>query len=260
LPKARLSVAAGAVAAGLLLCPVSNYAITGQFALTPGGSSFLFGRLVEAGIVKRYLDDKCPDANLRLCAYTTSLPKDADTWLWDNASPFRAIKDFEGSAEESSIIRDTLTLYPLTHLRAAIAATAQQLIKFKTEVNGTDNAPTIGMFKEHTPALYPAFMQARQQTPGFDVSALNAVHVPAAALAILALAMALVLRRRIGLPEPLAALAVTLALALCANAAICGVFSHPVDRYQSRLVWLAVLAVAMVIATSGRARSPAALD
>lgn len=258
LPKARLSFAAGAVAAGLALCPVSNYAITGQFALTPGGSSFLFGRLVEAGIVQRYLDDKCPDANLRLCAFSAALPKDADGWLWDPSSPFRKLKNFEGSAEESAIIRDTLVLYPVTQLRAALTATARQLVKFKTEVNGTDNEPTIMMFKEHTPALYPQFMQARQQSPGFNVGAINAVHVPVAALAIAGLGAALALRRRIGLPDPLAALAVTIGVALFANAAICAVFSHPVDRYQSRLAWLAVLAAAMIAAHFGRSRFPAA--
>jgi multidrug efflux pump subunit AcrB len=47
-------MAAGAVAAGLALCPVSNYAITGNFALTPGGSSFLVGRLVHAPHFQRF--------------------------------------------------------------------------------------------------------------------------------------------------------------------------------------------------------------
>jgi hypothetical protein len=37
-------------------------------------------------------------------------------------------------------------------------------------------------------------------------------------------------------------------LALLANAAICGIFSHPVDRYQSRLVLLAPFVVAVLAA------------
>jgi hypothetical protein len=51
LPKPRLWFAAGSVAAGIALCPISNLAITGNFAFTPGASSFLFGRLIEDGIV-----------------------------------------------------------------------------------------------------------------------------------------------------------------------------------------------------------------
>ena len=249
LPPTRLTFAAGAVAAGIALCPLSNYAITGNFALTPGGSTFLFGRLVQDGIVKRYLDDKCPDPSIQLCAFTENFPTDADWWLWDGNSPFRKLKDFEGSAEEKRIIRETLMLYPLLHLKAALAATALQLVKFKTEVSFENNEPTIAMFKEHVPALYPRFMAARQQAAPFDVAAaLNLVHLPVAALAIACLGAALVLRRRLGLPDAFTGLAVTILLALAANAAICGVFSHAVDRYQSRLVFLVVLATAMMAA------------
>jgi hypothetical protein len=248
LPAARLSFAAAAVAAGIALCPVSNYAITGNFALTPGGSSFLFGRLVEDGIVKRYLDDKCPDASIRLCAFTRNFPTDADWWLWDGNSPFRQLKNFEGSAEEKAIPLETLTLYPWMHATAAVRMTLQQLVKFATEVTSANTEPTIVMFKEHTPALFPRFMQARQQAQPFDVAPVNIVHVPVAALAMLGLAAALLFRRRLGLPPPYVGLAVTVLLALAANAVICGVFSHAVDRYQSRLAWLAVLAAAMMAA------------
>ena len=248
LPPSRLTFAAGAVAAGLALCPVSNDAITGNFAMTPGGSSFLFGRLVEDGIVLRYLNDKCPDPALRLCAFRSDFPKDADSWLWDPSSPFRALNDFEGSDEEKQILRETLTLYPLMHVKAALAATAMQLIKFRTEVNGTDNAPTIAMFKVHTPGLFPEFMRARQQIASFDIAPLNVIHVPVAAFAMFCVVAALLLRRRLGLPPAFDGLATTVLLAFFANAVICGVFSHPVDRYQSRLVWLAVFAAAMMAA------------
>ena len=37
----------------------------------------------------------------------------------------------------------------------------------------------------------------------------------------------------------------TVALALLANAAFCGVISNPHDRYGSRMVWIAAFAVAL---------------
>ena len=70
------------------------------------------------------------------------------------------------------------------------------------------------------------------------------------------MALALIARRRLKIAPELAALCLTILLALAANAAICGIFSHPVDRYQSRLVPLAPFAVALLIArrrlSSGR--------
>jgi hypothetical protein len=60
--------------------------------------------------------------------------------------------------------------------------------------------------------------------------------------------VALIWRRRFEVAPELAALCLTVLLALAANAAICGIFSHPVDRYQSRLVPLAPFAIVLLIA------------
>ena len=49
------------------------------------------------------------------------------------------------------------------------------------------------------------------------------------------------IRGRLG-PD-ISVLALTVLLALVANAAIAGIFSNPVDRYQSRLIWPALLVV-----------------
>ena len=254
LPKPRLWFAAGSVAAGIALCPISNFAVTGSFAFTPGGSSFLFGRLIEDGIVARYLADQCPDASLRLCDYKGTLPDDADGWLWDGDSPFRILGDLKGFRdEERTITTATLERYPLMHATTAATAAVSQFFTFRTEVGVDNNAPTIYMFGDHFPQLFAQFMRARQQADRFDVAPLNYLHVPIAALAIAAIAGALIFRRRLNIAPEAAALCLTILLALVTNAAICGIFSHPVDRYQSRLVLLAPLGVALLIAQRQRA-------
>jgi hypothetical protein len=67
------------------------------------------------------------------------------------------------------------------------------------------------------------------------------------ALAMLGLAGALAFRRRLGLPPQATALAATVFLALIVNAAVCGVFSHAAERYQSRLMPLAPLALTILL-------------
>src|SRR5450830_607043 len=253
LPKPRLMFAAGAVAAGVALCPISNLAITGTFGFTPGGSSFLFGRLIEDGIVARYLDERCPDPSLRLCAYKAGLPDQADGWLWGD-TPYYKLGGSKGFGdEERSIILATLERYPLTHAGTAIAATLKQFVAFQTEVSVADNEPTIVTLADRTPQLFAQFMRARQQAEHFDMTPLNLLHVPLAALAIAGLVGGLIWQRRLKIAPELAALCLTILLALAANAAICGIFSHPVDRYQSRLVPLAPLAMALLIARRQRA-------
>ena len=254
LPKPRLWFAAGSVAAGVALCPISNFAITGNFAFTPGGSSFLFGRLIEDGIIARYLGEHCPDISLRLCNFKATLPEDGDDWLWDGNSPFRKLGGWKGfSSEERSITRATLERYPLMHASTAVVAAVTQFITFQTEVGVEDNAPTVYMFGDHFPQLFTQFMRARQQAKGFDVGPLNYLHMPVATLSVAGLGIALLFRHRLKVAPEAAALCLVILLALAANATICGVFSHPVDRYQSRVVLLAPFAMMLLIAQRRRA-------
>jgi hypothetical protein len=248
LPKPRLQFAAGAVAAGLILCPVSNVALTGTFGFTPGGASFLFGRLVEDGLVARYLNEQCPDPTLQLCAHRATMPEIADDWLWGDSPLYKLGGWSVYEPEERRIIAATLVRYPLEHLLTAVAATFQQFISFATEVSVDDNEPTVWTFKDHIPQWLPALMAGRQQSQRFDVGPLNLIHLPAAALATAGLCLAVPFHRRLGIAPPASALCLVILLALLANAAICGVFSHPVDRYQSRLALLAPFAMAILIA------------
>lgn len=248
LPKPRLFVAAAAVASGVILCPVSNLALTGTFGFTPGGATFLFGRLVEDGLVKRYLDDQCPDPTIKLCDYRTTMPDIADDWLWGDTPLYKLGGWSAYEPEERRIILATLARYPLAHLTTAVTATLSQFVSFATEVSVDDNDPTFWSFKELIPQWQPTLMAARQQSQGFDVGPLNVIHVPVAGLAIAGLCLALLLRRRLGLAPEATALCLVIVLALLANAAICGIFSHPVDRYQSRLALLAPFGIAILIA------------
>jgi hypothetical protein len=249
--KPRMWFAAGSVAAGIMLCPISNLAITGNFAFTPGGSSFLFGRLIKDGIVARYLGEHCPDASLRLCNFKATLPEHAgSSWLWDDESPFRELGGWKDlGAEERAITWATLERYPLMHASTAVVDTVTQFVTIKTDIDihKYEYAPTVNIFRVHFPRLFAQFMRARQQAENFDVAPLNYLHWPVAALSVVGLGLALLLRRGLKIAPEAAALCFVVLLALAANAAICGVFSDPSDRYQSRLVWLAPLAMALLI-------------
>ena len=130
----------------------------------------------------------------------------------------------------------------------AVNAAISQFMSFETEVGVDDNQPTYAALEEFLPRLYPEFLAARQQADRFDVSPLNTLHVPVGYLSLAALALAMLFHRRLGLTPEARALGLTLFAALAANAVVCGVFSHPVDRYQSRLVLLVPFVVAVLAA------------
>jgi hypothetical protein len=249
--RPRLVAPAIAVVVGAALALFSNLAIAGRFAFTPGGATIAFVRLVDDGIARRYLDDKCPDSTIMLCAYRDELPTDRDTWIWAEDSPLHKLGGWQNhEAEALRIITESLTLYPGHHLKSAFANTLEQFIRAKT---GDGLAPWTwhvrATVERYAPNSYARFLAARQQKEQFDFTWINTVHIPVFAISVAALPF-LVGLAGTRIRKPTAALALFVFLALLVNAAICGVFASPHDRYQSRLAPLATFAV--TIAALGR--------
>jgi hypothetical protein len=255
LPRPRLSAPALALVAGLVFAPLSNLVIAGQFTFTPGGANFFFARLVQDGIVARYLADRCPDPTLRLCAYRDQMPTNADDWLWGYDSPLHKLGWWQGFEPEAKrIIGESLIRYPLAHLTTAAKSTLVQLVTLKSGdgMGAGDNWHAEGIFERYAPDVVRDFRASRQQNDSLFPSWLNWLHMPIASLAMAALPVIIALGMAGRVPPPTVALALTVLIALLANAAISGVFSNPNDRYQSRIAWLAPFAVAIAVHVSRR--------
>jgi len=230
--------------AGAALLLSTNFALSGQLAWTPGGYGVAFGRMLQDGIVARYLRDHCPQQKLKLCPYRDQLPATADQFLWGN-SMFNTLGRFKGLNDEMSfIVLRSLAEYPAWQAQAAAIGTAQQLVHVATG-EGTDGwlGHTYGIIERYLPAQLKPMRAAQQQRWHFDFTVINYLHVPIA-LASMLLAVILFghgLRRR---PlDDLTLLAGTVSFALLGNAFICAVISGPHDRYGARMAWLATTVV-----------------
>ncbi len=246
-PRIAVARAACALTLGAAMLLAANYAVAKRIAWTPGGYGIFFGRLLEDGIVTRYLNDHCPDSRLRLCPYRNELPTSADGFLWGE-SVFDQLGRFAGLGEEMRIIvLESLVQYPGLQIETALAAALKQLVRVETGEGVVDTIwHTYGMMEDFTPSVLPAMRAARQQHGELHFETINLVHVPVAlaATALLPLLIALGFRRRRFTDIEL--LAVTALLAILANAFICGPLSNPHDRYGSRIVWIAPLVVALL--------------
>jgi hypothetical protein len=244
----RLVPAGGAIAAGAVMLIAANFALSGQVAWTPGGFGIAFGRMLQDGIVKRYLDDHCPDARLKLCPYRNELPTNADDFLWSYGI-FNKLGRFSGLGDEMRfIVLHSLQQYPLQQAETAVAATASQLALVATGHGTHDRIwHTYGIIKRFIPGEVPAMQHAQQQHGELHFDLVNRLHVPIALGSMLVLlvllANALVCRRFDG-PARLAA---TTAVALLANAFVCGALSGPHDRYGARIVWIATFTVVIAV-------------
>lgn len=261
LVAAAVAQAVLAVALGAALLLATNYVVAQQIAWTPGLYGIAFGRMLQDGIVNRYLDDHCPDARLKLCAYRNELPRDADDFLWGGGA-FDELGRFEGLGDEMhTIVVESLRDYPILQLEAALISTAKQLVAVGTgEGVLTSIWHTYAIMEHYTPSVAPAMRAARQQRDEVSFAALNAIHVPVAWAAMAFIPLLMILGYCSADFADLGGLATTIALALLANAAVCGIISNPHDRYGSRMVWIAAFAVALaawravLVANQRRAR------
>jgi hypothetical protein len=205
--------------------------------------------MMQDGIVARYLGDHCPQEKLKLCPYRNELPATADEFLWGH-SMFNALGRFEGLDDEMGfIVTHSLADYPLWQAKAALAATAQQLVHVATGEGTNGWIPhTYGIIERYVPSQLKPMRAARQQHWDIDFPAINALHVPVALASMLAALLLFahgMVRRRL---DDLTMLAATVTFALLGNAFICGVISGPHDRYGARMVWIATFTVLVAIA------------
>jgi hypothetical protein len=242
---------------GSLMLVSANHALSGQWAWTPGGYGVAFGRMMQDGIVARYLNDHCAREKLKLCPYRNELPATADEFLWGH-SMFDKLGRFEGMNDEMGhIVVQSLADYPAWQAGAALRAMGEQLLHVATGEGNNGWIPhTYGIIVRYIPTQVAPMRAARQQQWQLHFEYVNWLHVPVALASMLALLILLghsAARRRL---DDLTLLATTVALALLGNAFICGVISGPHDRYGARMVWLATFVVLIALGSHFGADDP----
>jgi hypothetical protein len=252
LPLAGLARTVAAVVLSVVLLLTTNFAVTGKLVWTPGSTAFMFSRLVHDGIVHRFLEDNCPDPRFKLCNYRARLPDNANDFLWHEGDrgAFGQIGGFDGGAKEMRTIAiESLWQYPGLHLWTAFKSMVAQLFAVGTGWGIVHDVwDAYGHIESLTPDAVPAAHNARQRRNELDFRSLNALHEPVAWLSMALLGLMLLLAWRFRAFAYCGPMAATFSLALLANAFVCGVLSNPHDRYGARIVWIATLAVAAVIA------------
>jgi hypothetical protein len=248
LPRPRLLLAAASLGVAVFVVVAANYAFTKEIFFSRSGAIFLEARIMEDGLIAPVLDADCPRAGYAICPYKDRLPSRADTWLWmADASPFKKLGGFAKREKESSrLVRESLLRYPLENAVVAVEDAVLQFFWFQTGDGIVPQEWVLNReFKIAIPQQVSAYDRAYQQEGEIWFVPINIVHVPVAFLALAGLYLILrnvVVRRdwRSGV------LPAFVLIALIGNAFVCGVFSGPHGRYQSRIMWLPAFAVLLI--------------
>lgn len=237
---------------GLALLFVVNLQVGGDVALTPGGRLFVFGRLVESGIVGKALNAECPRDDWALCAFRDDMPVTTGDFLWDGDSPLYKMggwNDPRLGREVASITRHSLQALTADHLVHAVASTVAQFMAMGApdSMGRVESWHNVWIMEQRAPWLVAPYANSRQQRDEIDLRAWGGwVVMPVSLAGIIALPFAAIWLWRLGGRREAMLLTMVL-LALLGNAALCGVASGPHARYQARLVWLAPFVVALAL-------------
>lgn len=245
MPRPRLVPVVLAVGLGTLSIPALHWAATGRAFFSESGQVLQLALFVQDGLAKKYLDEVCPQgAPLKMCAHKEELPWTADEFLWGE-SPFDDLGGWKAMHDEAGVIvKGTIRLFPLDVARAMLANTLTQL---ELIAAGEDLMPMTWHYtKTQNRRYHHDFREFRfskqQRREGISFHEINRLQVPVAQAAQLAMLGLLVIawRRR---DRITVGLLVVVILAFLGNAFVCGALSNPHDRYQNRIVWLALFAV-----------------
>jgi hypothetical protein len=248
-PRANFLLPGLSAALGLTIIFGANYHYTREVFISRAGPVFMFARMLQDGVVQKLLNETCPTSDYVLCRYKDRLPHRADKWLWGPGTLFVKLHRFIGTEEESRrIVHDALVRYPLWNAELAARDALQQFSLFYT---GDQIEPQQWIlftdFHKFIPDQMSAYSTARQQKDEIPFHYINFVHVPVGWLVLVLLTVSLVLALRRDERKAATILGFVF-VALVGNAIICGVFSNPHARYQSRLIWVPAFALALLAA------------
>jgi len=235
------------------ILPEVNRRVGRKYRLSDGAHVFIMGRLLETGILDKYLEENCktgPDAvnNCSLCAYKDSLPSTAINFIWQENGPFYKTGSWKGTKEEyTKIINYTLThpSYIAMHLVKAAEATCRQLLHNDVgngiDVYGKYTAPYIHIEK-HLKHEIPEFNASLQNNNEWK-PVLNSINRRYNFILILSLLLILgfywtELKSRFNINGQLKFLGRLFFLCIVCNAFVTGTFANVLDRLGSRIIWI----------------------
>jgi len=231
---------------------------------SPKRPPLLTARVLADGPGRLYLDSVCPETPFLVCAYRNRSFKSADEFLWSSAGVFQTMsveQRLRMIDEEPRFVTAVAMHYPLSVLKATVANAVEQFVLVWPAEAWMDPGVSFS-----DPALSGADLF--QVAPFLSLCVANLGScVPALPEALIASSIAITLllsfaviaahfvaawRRTTGTQQGNSAykraivFASLILVGLVVNAGICGAISGPHARYQTRVVWLAVLAAGVL--------------
>jgi uncharacterized membrane protein YidH (DUF202 family) len=234
---------------------------------SPKRPPLLTARVIADGPGRLYLDSVCPKTDtFLLCDYRNRSFESADDFLWSSTGVFQTLpieQRLRLIEEEPRFVAMVAMHYPLGMLKAAVSNAGEQFALLWPNEAWADPgalfsdpawagadffevAPFLHLCVAHLGTCFPALPKALIVSSIVITVFLSfgviVAHLVAAKRSTTATRESHAYQRAI-------VFALLILVGVVTNAIICGAFSGPHTRYQTRVVWLAVVAAGVLEAT-----------
>ncbi|MDX3925648.1 MAG: hypothetical protein QHC90_07540 [Shinella sp.] len=275
--RGGLGLAVAAVVVALAINWMSGLWLNRIFDRPVQKPPFLLARVMLDGPGQAYLRDVCPDAGFVSCELAHVPLRNSESFLWPNEGTveFSPISDPGRRAsfysEQWPIVTEAVLRYPLQQAKASAILSAKQLFKFRVKTDhGLAGQRTL-QGDPHPAAVTAAIMPKAEEclSPAnenvcgsvYSDKLWRMIDIVNAAAAFLAAAFVLYsgysfAKGGFGKEmRPALVASFYLLIMVAANAVICGALSGAYDRYQTKAVWMSVLAALIAQAALQRKAS-----
>jgi hypothetical protein len=250
----RTVLIGGLFIGSMVMAMLVNYSLSGSAKLSRGGHVFLMGKMLDSGVLKTYLNDKCDKKDLALCAFKDSLPTTNRELLWDLQSPVNALGGWEACEKEfknTFIGIFTSPKHLLLYLRSCITSTGVQL--FQNDLGSglvsawyrSPDSPPASQINQHFGTEYNDYQLSRQNGnlwgQELEINWIRIINRILLLLSsVLLLSLLLLPPVRSQLENSVRMVVYTCLTMVVVNALVVASLANVYDRLQARVSWILI--------------------
>jgi hypothetical protein len=259
----RLVVLLALSLTGLLGEFAFSYGVRHTIGADPIRPPFVMARIIADGPGYKFLQKNCANKAYAVCKYIDRLPVSSGAFLW-STSPTEGVFRVADlptrialSSEQTSFAIDVFRFDPVGVITNATKTFLRQFFRIGLDALFL-NQESLQGFEASLPTSYFAgLLRSRITMRNWILVPLNTWYLSIYFLSMLALLLIWVslpwirFHRKLNIfPQPQWNHILTIVVvAIVSNAAICGILSAPASRYQTRISWIPLFILSLIVAT-----------
>lgn len=244
----------------LLSTSLINKYLNDSFKINLGSHVFLMGKMLDSGVLKSFLDDRCSSGEYMLCQYKDQLPLNSRSLLWDPESPLYSMGGWQESQTEFNktlfgifTSPKHMALYGYNVVLSSITQLFQNDIGsgIDSEWYRSESSPPYQQVNKYFPQEFNMYIQSRQNgnlwKQGLSMDFFRLISNLLLFISILILLAWFSNNKWNKLESKVKQITIYFLISIVINAVITAGLANVYDRLQARISWTIIFMAGIII-------------